>query len=136
MSASANASGYIGNGIEVAGDLNFTGQLYVDGSVSGTLTTDSGTLIVGKQGQVRAQIAAERCVVQGTVIGDVIASGTVEIQETGYVQGKVVTPQLSLAEGAVLDGQLVMGDQVERPVLGRAKPKAVSTNTTGAQVAA
>jgi cytoskeletal protein CcmA (bactofilin family) len=135
MKTSDNARGYVGNGIQVTGDINFSGQLFVDGSVEGNLTTETGTLIIGKDGKVRAKVVAQRCVVQGTLIGDLIATGSVEISETGCVKGTVAAPALTLAEGAIVDGQISMGQQAGSAPIGKVRPTIVPSAADKARAA-
>lgn len=135
MKSSDSARGYVGNGIQVTGDISFSGQLFIDGSVEGNLTTETGTLIIGKGGTVRAKVMAERCVVQGTLIGDLIATGSVEISETGCVKGTVAAPTLMLAEGAVVDGQVTMGQQTGAAPVGKVRPTIVPSAADKAKAA-
>ncbi len=100
--------GWIGRGIEVKGDIAFADRLQVDGKANGTLTSESGTLIIGETGQIEAQIDVGVCVVHGTVHGNLIAKSKLEIRRTGRVHGDVMTPVLLVEEGAVFNGAIRM----------------------------
>lgn len=103
--------GWIGRGIEITGDIAFSDRLQVDGKVSGKLSSDGGTLIIGETGQLEAQIDVGVCVVHGTINGDLTARSKVEIRRTGRVHGDVMTPVLLVEEGAVFNGVIKMGQE-------------------------
>lgn len=103
--------GWIGRGIEINGDIAFSDRLQVDGRVSGKLTSESGTLIIGESGQLDAQIDVGVCVVHGSVNGNLAARSKVEIRRTGRVHGDVMTPVLLVEEGAVFNGAIKMGKE-------------------------
>jgi cytoskeletal protein CcmA (bactofilin family) len=101
--------GWIGRGIEINGDIAFSDRLQVDGRVSGKVTSESGTLIIGELGQLDAQIDVGVCVVHGSVNGNLAARSKVEIRRTGRVHGDVMTPVLLVEEGAIFNGAIKMG---------------------------
>src|ERR1041385_820547 len=103
--------GWIGRGIEVTGDIAFADRLQIDGKVTGKLTSESGTLIVGESGQLDTQIDVGVCVVHGEVRGNLIARSKLEIRRTGRVYGDVVTPVLLVEEGAVFNGAIRMSQE-------------------------
>lgn len=103
--------GWIGRGIEITGDIAFSDRLQVDGKVSGKLSSDGGTLIIGETGQLEAQIDVGVCVVHGAINGDLTARSKVEIRRTGRVHGDVMTPVLLVEEGAVFNGVIKMGQE-------------------------
>ena len=100
--------GWIGRGIEVKGDISFADRLQIDGRVSGKLTSESGTLIIGETGQLDTQIDVGVCVVHGELRGNLIARSKLEIRRTGRVYGDVITPVLLVEEGAVFNGAIRM----------------------------
>src|SRR5687767_13924643 len=52
-------SGFVGHGTVLTGETNFQMMLRVDGHLTGTVTSDGGTLLVGTNGQVDANISVE-----------------------------------------------------------------------------
>jgi hypothetical protein len=57
-------SGFVGNGTVLTGEATFKAMLRVDGYLSGRVSSDSGTLIVGNNGQVDADIQVAVAVIQ------------------------------------------------------------------------
>ena len=103
--------GWIGHGIEITGDIAFSDRLQVDGRVSGKITSESGTLIIGESGQLDAKIDVGVCVIHGALTGNLTARTKVEIRRTGRVVGDVMTPVLLVEEGAIFNGVIKMGQE-------------------------
>jgi cytoskeletal protein CcmA (bactofilin family) len=97
-------SGFVGHGTVLTGETNFQMMLRVDGHLTGTVTSDGGTLIVGTNGQVDANISVGVATVNGVINGDVIASEKVHLGRTARVVGNIATPRLVIEEGAVFEG--------------------------------
>lgn len=95
-------------GMEITGDVKFTEVLRVDGHLSGTVTSDSGSLVVSEHGQVKAKIEAGFVEVAGVVEGTITARHRMEIRSTGRVYGDIYTPDLNIEDGAVFDGRCHM----------------------------
>ena len=115
--------GWVGRGIEITGDIAFSDRLQIDGKVSGKVSSDGGTLIIGEPGQLEAQIDVGVCVVHGAINGNLTARSKVEIRRTGRVHGDVMTPVLLVEEGAAFNGVIKMGQEPSaNRVLGEAVP--------------
>jgi len=56
--------------------------------------------------QIQADIDARSVTIRGAVIGTITAASLVEIRETGSVEGDIVSPHVSVAEGAVVRGRI------------------------------
>src|SRR6185503_6143328 len=67
-------SGFVGGGTVVTGEANFKAMMRVDGHLSGRVSSSSGTLIVGANGKVDANIEVAVAVIHGTINGDIIAT--------------------------------------------------------------
>lgn len=97
--------GFLGEGTEIKGELVFSDMLRVDGSITGKITSDAGTLLVGERGYVKASVEAATVSVSGTIEGTVTAKNKVEIHPTGKIFGDVYTQALIIEDGAVFDGK-------------------------------
>lgn len=82
-------------------------NISINGSFEGTLET-RGTLTIGANALVKAKISGENVIIQGELIGDVIATGTLDLRESSRLIGDVRTSSLTVEEGAVLQGHLTM----------------------------
>ena len=101
-------SGYVGNGTVLTGEATFKAMLRVDGHLSGTVSSESGTLIVGNNGQVDADIMVAVATIHGTVNGDIIASQRLELGRAAKVNGNIQAPSLVIEQGAVFEGSCRM----------------------------
>jgi cytoskeletal protein CcmA (bactofilin family) len=114
-SLSGDLRGFLGEGTEIKGEVKFDEILRVDGSVSGKVTSDSGTLLVGERGYIKANIEAGSVSVSGTIEGTVTAKNKVEIHPTGKVYGDVYTQALIIEHGALFDGKCHMTGREPAP---------------------
>jgi cytoskeletal protein CcmA (bactofilin family) len=101
-------SGFVGNGTALTGEASFKGMLRVDGHLSGKVNSEGGTLIVGNNGQVDADIEVAIATIHGTVNGDIIASQRLELGRAAKVNGNIQTPSLVIEQGAVFEGSCRM----------------------------
>jgi cytoskeletal protein CcmA (bactofilin family) len=101
-------SGFVGHGTSLTGDTNFQMMLRVDGHLQGTITSDSGTLLVGTTGQVDANVAVASANVNGTINGDILATEKIHLGRTARVVGNIQTPKIVIEEGAVIEGGISM----------------------------
>jgi cytoskeletal protein CcmA (bactofilin family) len=97
-------SGFVGHGTTLTGETDFTAMLRVDGHLVGSVTSESGTLIVGTNGQVDANVAVAAAQINGTVNGDVLATERLHLGRTARVLGNIQSPRLIIEEGAILEG--------------------------------
>ena len=104
-------SGFVGNGTTLTGEANFKGMLRVDGHLSGQVKSEGGTLIVGNNGQVDADIEVAVATIHGAVNGDIIASQRLELGRAAKVNGNIQTPSLVIEQGAVFEGSCRMVQQ-------------------------
>jgi cytoskeletal protein CcmA (bactofilin family) len=101
-------SGFVGNGTALTGEASFKGMLRVDGHLSGKVNSEGGTLIVGNNGQVDADIEVAIATIHGTVNGDIVASQRLELGRAAKVTGNIQTPSLVIEQGAVFEGSCRM----------------------------
>ena len=101
-------SGFVGGGTVVTGEANFKAMMRVDGHLSGRVSSTSGTLIVGNNGKVDANIEVAVAVIHGTINGDIIATQKLELGRTAKVHGNIQTPSLVIEQGAIFEGSCKM----------------------------
>lgn len=104
-------SGFVGNGTTLTGEANFKGMLRVDGHLSGQVKSEGGTLIVGNNGLVDADIEVAVATIHGAVNGDIVASQRLELGRAAKVKGNITTPSLIIEQGAVFEGSCRMFQQ-------------------------
>ncbi len=87
--------------MRVMGDVHCAGVLRVAGTVIGNVSADSQVL-VAEGGRVEGTVQAEEAVLNGEVIGPIVAD-RVEIQASAVIRGEIATSCFMIHEGAVLD---------------------------------
>src|SRR5687768_5672925 len=101
-------SGFVGHGTSLTGETSFQAMLRVDGHLVGSISSDSGTLIVGTNGQVDANVSVSTATINGTVNGDIVATERIQLGRTAKVMGNIQTPRLTIEDGALLEGGCTM----------------------------
>jgi cytoskeletal protein CcmA (bactofilin family) len=93
----------LGSDTKFKGTLTFEKPLKIDGNFEGQLTT-KGSLIVGKSGEVHADIQSGNVVIDGKVSGNIVAEGKLQMNPTASLIGDIKAARLAIAEGATFVG--------------------------------
>lgn len=101
-------SGFVGHGTTLTGETEFHAMLRVDGHLIGTVNSEAGTLIIGTNGQVDANVSVAAAMINGSVNGDVHATEKLHLGRTARVMGNISSPRLIIEEGAILEGSCSM----------------------------
>ena len=109
--ASPKGSACISHGIRIKGEVTGSEDLFVDGQVNGKLSLTNGSLTIGPNGQVKADVTAREVIVRGRVEGKVSGRDKVQLSSTGQVNGEVQTNRLTIEDGALLSGRVEAGRQ-------------------------
>ncbi len=83
-------------------------NLKINGKFEGTLDT-RGSLTVGDNAVVQANIKGETIIISGKVSGNITAQEIIRILPPGEVIGDIQTPLLEVQEGAIFHGNCQMG---------------------------
>jgi cytoskeletal protein CcmA (bactofilin family) len=103
-------NGFLDKGSSFKGELEFDDTMRIDGKFNGRITTKN-ELIVGESAHIDGDIHVGRIAISGTVVGKIVADQRVEIHRNGKVYSDIETPALVIEEGAVFQGNCVMGDR-------------------------
>lgn len=100
----------IGAGTRVEGSIRFSGGLRIDGEVAGSVEATEGassTLVLSEHARVEGGISVAHLVSNGTVVGSVSASESLEMQSKARIVGDVDYAVIEMHQGAVIEGRLV-----------------------------
>ena len=101
----------IGAGTRVEGGLFFTGGLRVDGEVKGSVQAAEGasssTLVLSEHALIEGAVVVAHLVTNGTVVGPVVVTETLEMQPKARIIGDVEYASIEMQQGAVIDGRLL-----------------------------
>jgi cytoskeletal protein CcmA (bactofilin family) len=109
LANSSRSAASISQGIRIKGEVTGSEDLYVDGHVEGKLNLSNGTLTVGPNGVVKADIDAREVLVSGRVDGNITGRDKVQLLSSGQVSGEVRTERLAIEDGAMLRGKVEAG---------------------------
>ena len=99
----------IGCNTLMRGDLSFQGGLHLDGQIIGNVISDkdkNGTLTISQTGKVKGNVRVTNLKLDGMIVGDVYASGLVQLASNAKVIGSVYYQLLEMDGGAEVNGQL------------------------------
>lgn len=100
----------IGAGTRLEGSVQFSGGLRIDGEIKGNVEAvqdQPSTLVVSEHARIEGVINVAHVVINGTVIGPVHATETLELQPSAKVTGDVEYNSLEMQQGAVVQGRLI-----------------------------
>src|SRR6201986_5199198 len=104
----------LGRGAQFEGKLTFEGTVRIDGRFKGEVFSED-TLVIGDGAQVEATIDVGEVIIQGTVVGNIIAKRSIEIHAPGRVKGDLHTPALQIDKGVIFEGRSFMEAATQQP---------------------
>jgi cytoskeletal protein CcmA (bactofilin family) len=104
----------IGRSIVIRGEVTGDEDLLVQGRVEGSIMLPQNSVIIGAEGEVKADVAARVVTVEGRVEGNVSAEEQVILRSSSVVQGDISAPRVVLEDGARFRGGVDMGEVAER----------------------
>ena len=103
----------IAPGTKIVGDCETDGTMRIEGTIQGTVRAGKA-VVVGKDGVVKGDITTQDAVIGGHVTGTVIADSRLELQATCVIDGEIRARRIKLDEGGKVNGQIQMGESVNR----------------------
>jgi len=104
--ATENGSARIGKSVVIRGEVKGGEDLIIDGRVEGTVTLTESRLTIGPSANIAADLSARDILIQGTVQGNIVASGRVELRAGSVVEGDVRALRLAIEDNAVFRGKV------------------------------
>lgn len=103
--------------VRVEGDFVSEGNVRIEGEVKGSISTERD-LIVGEAAKITAGVQARNGVIAGELHGNLRVFDRLELASTARIYGDIQAKVLSVAPGAMMKGQLIIG--LEVPVMEKA----------------
>jgi cytoskeletal protein CcmA (bactofilin family) len=107
----------IASDMTVTGDLETEGVIRVEGRVKGTVRVGSQVL-VAEGAVIEGDLHTQEAVIAGQVSGAIHARERVELQATALVTGDILTPRISIVEGARVTGEVKMDQSTKGDPVG------------------
>ena len=102
----------IGPSIHFKGELTGEEGLMIDGSIEGTIDLKENELLVGPNGNIKADVFAKTIKVDGKLTGELHGTDKVHISKTGEVTGNIHSPRVVIEDGARFKGSIDMTGKV------------------------
>jgi len=119
VAGNGGATAVIGRSIQIDGNLRGDEDLCIEGDVSGTVELRNSALTIGKDGKVKAGVYAKSIAVDGETKGDLYATERVTVHVNARVQGNIISPKVSIEEGAHFKGSIEMDPAAVEKALGK-----------------
>jgi cytoskeletal protein CcmA (bactofilin family) len=98
----------LGRDTQIEGALTFKETIRVDGRIKGKLVSAQGTLIIGENAQIEADVQVGVAIIRGKVNGRVEAEQRIEIYAPAQVHGDICAPTVTIDSGVVFNGNCQM----------------------------
>jgi len=102
----ARGSARLGASLQIKGQITGSEDLHIDGIVDGPILLRGHELTVGPTAQVNSEIHTGAVIVYGKVVGNLHASGRVDIKKDGSIIGDISTARISIEDGAHFKGRI------------------------------
>ena len=109
MKSTSDSTTLIAEGTQIVGDINFQGNLEVQGTLVGKVVSDheSAQVRILKGGVVKGSIEVSNVLINGHVEGDLIVSNHARLATQAVVEGNIFYNTLEIERGAHVAGNLV-----------------------------
>ena len=104
----------IGKNSFFQGRFHVNGSLRIDGNYEGA-SLEVDQLYVGQSGRVKTNIKAGSVIVEGMIVGNIVATSRVMLLPTSRILGDIRTPELIIQNGVVLEGKCVISNDFKTP---------------------
>ena len=95
----------VGEHARMEGKFDITDSIQVECEVAGEMNV-GGKLVIGEKGVVSANVQTVDAIIMGHYEGNMVATGNVEIAETGRVTGNITTDSLVISKGGFFNGNI------------------------------
>ena len=108
----------VGERARMEGKFDIADSIQVECEVGGEMNV-GGKLVIGEKGVVNANVQTVDAIIMGSYQGNMIATGNVEITDSGRVTGNITTDSLVISKGGFFNGNVTkMNEQAngQRPI--------------------
>ncbi len=111
----------ISQGTQIKGDLNFSGTMYLEGTVEGSITSmnDEGMLVISETGRVNGSIKTGNLNINGAVEGDVTVTAKMEVSSKARINGNIYYVNIEMETGSQVNGQLIYQGGEVTPIVSK-----------------
>lgn len=107
-----NTLNIINSGTQILGDVNSDGDMRVDGTIKGYLTSKA-RLVLGPTAVIEGDVKAANIEISGEVNGNIYATELLTVKATAKISGDIVSNKLIIEAGAIFNGTSKMNKPKE-----------------------
>lgn len=122
----SGAINLIGSGTTINGDIQSSGDVRIDGTLTGNITL-SGRLVIGPNGKIEGNVICQNADISGEIKGKVQIAEMLSLKTTAKILGDIATGKISIEPGAVFTGTCNMGAIVKN--INATGEKSIATKT-------
>jgi cytoskeletal protein CcmA (bactofilin family) len=86
------------------GSLVFEGTLFMNGHVKGNIESRAGSIVIGEDAVIHAEIFVRTATINGEIKGTVRATERIELHPPARVFGDLTAPVVIIHEGVIFEG--------------------------------
>ncbi len=105
---SSTISTLLGRDTAIEGTMTFKETIRVDGRIKGKLVSTQGTVIIGENAVIDADISVGVAIIRGKVNGRIEAEQRVEVYAPAQVVGDISAPTVTIDSGVLFNGNCQM----------------------------
>ena len=102
-----NLTAFIDGDSKIEGRYTFNGTVLLNGRFQGEIAS-TDTLIIGERGVVNATVRVGTAIIDGELVGNVVATERIELKGKARVFGDLEAPVVVVHEGVLLEGHCRM----------------------------
>ena len=108
------------------GNLVFEGTLFMNGHVKGAIESRAGSIVIGENAVIHADILVRTATINGEINGTVRATERIELHPPARMYGDLNAPVVIIHEGVIFEGNCTIKPKEEATPR---KGQMLSTNT-------
>ena len=89
----------IGTGTTITGDVQSKGDIRVDGTLKGSVSTE-GKVVLGREGVIEGDVACKNADISGTLKAKITVSQLLSLKASSKLNGDIITNKLSIEPAA------------------------------------
>ena len=97
-------------GTVIEGEFHSKNDTRLDGVIKGNVVCEA-RLIMGPASKIEGTIQTKEANITGVFSGDITVENTLTLGDTARIDGKVIAAKLQAVEGAMLNGEIHIGEK-------------------------
>ncbi len=102
----------ISSGTDITGDVKSNGDIRIDGTLTGNLST-KGKVVIGPTGRIKGEVVCKNSEVSGVIEGKISVGQLLNLKASSKIFGDIATAKLAIEPGARFTGNCNMSESEE-----------------------